>query len=348
MIRKSKGIPKPDFENILKVLSNEKPDRPTLFEFFLNEDLYSHLAGEEMGKKPDNLEKLKVLIKAFYKAGYDYATIPSSYTGTMTFPKNEFHELASRSINEGCMISDRESFENYPWPDPQVGNYDIYHQLAPGVPEGMKLIACAPGGVLENIIDIVGYETLCIMSLTDPLLTEEIFNEIGSRLVDYYKIVVTYDSVGALIVNDDWGFKTQTMFDIETMRKHVFPWHKRIVEVIHESGKPAILHSCGYMNDVFDDIINDMKYDGKHSFEDGIMPVEEVITKWGNEIAIMGGIDLDFLARSSPEKIRKRARKLLELTADSGGFALGSGNSIPDYIPFEHYFSMIKTVTDDR
>jgi uroporphyrinogen decarboxylase len=208
----------------------------------------------------------------------------------------------------------------------------------------MKLIGCAPGGVLENIIDLVGYETLCYMSLIDQELTEEIFTNIGSRLVDYYKIVVQYDSVGALIVNDDWGFKTQTMFDIETLRKYVFPWHKKIVEVIHKSGKPAILHSCGYMNDVMEDIIYDMKYDGKHSFEDGIIPVEEAINKWGDEIAIMGGIDLDFLVRSTPELIRTRARKLLEQTENKGAYALGSGNSIPDYVPYQNYFSMIRAV----
>ena len=106
----------------------------------------------------------------------------------MTFPKTDFHHMESRSINEGCLIRDRESFENYEWPDPQQGNYDLYDQLGPDLPDGMKLIACAPGGVLENIIDIVGYETLCFMSLTDPDLTEEIFTEIGSRLLEYYNI----------------------------------------------------------------------------------------------------------------------------------------------------------------
>ena len=36
---------KPDFGNILKVLRREAPDRPTLFEFFLNRPLYEKLAG---------------------------------------------------------------------------------------------------------------------------------------------------------------------------------------------------------------------------------------------------------------------------------------------------------------
>ena len=338
--------PRPDFSNLLKVLKREIPDRPVLFEFFLNNSLYSYFAGQDLQSKTSDLEKLKVIIKAFHNAGYDYATIATSFTDTLSFPKIEFSHLESRSINEGGMISDRKSFEQYKWPDPQNGNYEIFNQLAPEVPDGMKLIACGPGGVLENIIDLVGYETLCYMSLMDKELTEEIFDNIGSRLVEYYKIVAQFNAIGALIVNDDWGFKTQTMFDVETMRKYVFPWHKKIVEVIHGEDKPAILHSCGYMNDVIDDIVYDMKYDGKHSFEDGILPVEKAIDTWGNKIAIMGGIDLDFLVRSSPELIRKRSQNLLEQTKNKGGYALGSGNSIPEYVPSKNYFAMIHTALE--
>ena len=37
------------------------------------------------------------------------------------------------------------------------------------------------------------------------------FGAVGSRLVRYYEICAAYDTVGALISNDDWGFKSQTM-----------------------------------------------------------------------------------------------------------------------------------------
>ena len=338
--------PAPDFSNLLKVLRREIPSKPVLFEFFLNTNLYSYLAGENIESKSINLDKLKVIINAFYKAGYDYATVPTSFTDTLNFPKVDYHHLASRSINEGGMISDWASFERYPWPDPSRGNYEIFKHLEPELHDGMKLIACAPGGVLENIIDLVGYERLCYMTLTEPDLAEEIFTQIGSRLVEYYKILVQFESIGAFIVNDDWGFKTQTMFDLQTMRTYVFPWHKQMVEVIHSAGKQAILHSCGYVQDIMDDIIDEMKYDGKHSFEDAILPIEEGIEKWGDKIAMMGGIDLDFLVRSSPQKVYKRAYELLNQTAQKGGYALGSGNSIPDYVPYENYFAMIRAAKE--
>ena len=144
-----------------------------------------------------------------------------------------------------------------------------------------------------------------------------------------------------MISNDDWGFKTQTMLPPEMLREFVFPWHKKIVQTIHKVGKPAILHSCGNLDKVMDDVINDMNYDAKHSFEDEIISVEDAYERWGDSIAILGGIDLDFLVRGSKEKIVKRSKGLLKQTRDRGGYALGSGNSIPPYVPFENYFAML-------
>jgi uroporphyrinogen decarboxylase len=95
-----------------------------------------------------------------------------------------------------------------------------------------------------------------------------------------------------------------------------------------------------------DVIIDDLKLDGKHSFEDGIYPVEDAWDWWHERIAIMGGIDMDFLSRKSPGEVYLRARKLLELSFDSGGFALGSGNSIPDYVPVENHLAMIRAAVD--
>ena len=113
-----------------------------------------------------------------------------------------------------------------------------------------------------------------------------------------------------------------------------------MVELIHQSGRPAILHSCGNLKLLWDDIIDDLKFDGKHSYEDTILPVEEAYETYGSRIAILGGIDVDFLCRSTPEQIRRRCRAILEQTMSRGGYALGSGNSIADYIPAENFDAM--------
>ena len=331
----------PDFQNMEQVLANQIPSRPTLFEYGMNNRVLGVLSGEQTENKTTRLAPLCRIIKAFQAGGYDYATISGFRTNTLDFPKGEIQQLKSKSLNSGGMITDRPSFENYPWPDPEVGDYDLYADLKSELPDGMKLIASGNGGLFENAIDLVGFEDLSLMTLLDEDLITDVFDAIGSRLLRFYEIVSRIDTVGACIVNDDWGFKNQTMFSPEMLRRWIFPWHKKMVAAIHEAGKPAILHSCGQLKDVMEDIIEDMQYDAKHSFEDQIIPVEEAYEAWGDRIAILGGIDVDFMARKTPQEIQNRSLKILTRGMAKGGYALGSGNSIPDYIPDENYFAMI-------
>jgi uroporphyrinogen decarboxylase len=44
----------------------------------------------------------------------------------------------------------------------------------------------------------------------------------------------------------------------------------------------------------------------------------------------------------TPKEIENRCRLMLERTWERGGYALGSGNSIADYISDENYLALIR------
>lgn len=331
----------PCFDNLLKVLRGQKPSRPTLFEFFLNGPLYEKLAERSSPLPADHVAYARFFFDAFRRAGYDYALLPGLLLATgFGFPHGEQKHEQTISINEGGVISDRTSFEKYRWPDPAALDLAFMESCSEACPEGMKGMAYLPGGVLENAIGLVGYETLCFLMVDDPVLVGDIFDAIGSRLDAFMKRCMTYDVVGLGMVNDDWGFKTQTMLSVEDMRRYVFPWHRKIVATIHAAGRPAILHSCGNLTQVMTDIVDDIRFDGKHSYEDTIVPVEEAYERMKGHIAVLGGLDLNFLCRTTPHEVNRRARAMLERTASQGGYALGTGNSVPEYVPQEAYFAM--------
>lgn len=328
---------KPDFDNLLAVLARDRPCRPTLFEFFLNTPLDERLTGERLPPGADAVVWNRLNLHAYHRAGYDYVTIRTG----LEFPKGAVHREKTKSLNEGAVIHDRASFEAYPWPDSAACDYSAIDILRRELPPGMKFIGFGPGGVLENLIEYVGFDALCFMLVDDPDLVQDIVDAIGSRLVAHYETMGQFDEVGAMISNDDWGFRTQTMLAPDAMRRYIVPWHRKIAAAIHGCGRPAILHSCGNLREVMDDIVDVCGYDAKHSFEDGIMPVEEAYAAFGDRIAILGGIDVDFLCRSTPEAVRARSRGMLDLAEPRGGYALGSGNSIPEYVPQENYLAMI-------
>jgi uroporphyrinogen decarboxylase len=337
--------PTPDFAELKAVLARGCPSRPTLFEFFLNGPLYATLAGTAYVPKADGLDSVRLVMWAFRQAGYDYVTYRPPQFG---FPAGEHQRDQTISLNDGVVISDRASFARYPWIEPDACDYSSLEAIEPELPAGMKIMMFGPGGVLENVIRLVGYDNLCFILADDPGLAHDIFAAVGSRLVRHYEIACRYPSVGAAISNDDWGFKTQPMLSPGDLRTYVFPWHRRIVEAIHAAGMPAILHSCGNPSEIMDDVVDGMQYDGRHSYEDTIQPVEAAYEQYGSRIAILGGMDVDFVVRSTPEAVYRRSREMVERSAGRGSYALGTGNSVPEYVPAENYAAMVWAAVEHR
>jgi len=332
---------KPDYKQILKVLNKQVPDRPTLFEFFLNGTLHEQLSKGRFEEKNDGFDYTRKVIHAFAAAGYDYVT---QHISDFHFRQNHKESKSTISLNDSSTITDWESYNNYVWLEPEDFPLGHLDRVAAELPDGMKVMVMGPCGVLENAISLVGYDNLCIMIYDEPELAQQIFNDVGSRLLRYYQQAVTYDCVCALISNDDWGFKTQPMLSPADMRKYVFPWHKKIVELGHAHNKPVILHSCGQLEEVMEDIIEDIKFDAKHSFEDIIMPIEQAYEKYKGRIALLGGIDVGFVVTATEAEIAARSAAMVERASKVGGWALGTGNSVPEYVPPENYLSMIDVI----
>ncbi len=324
----------PDWTALASVLRREPTARPVLFEFFLNGPLLDRLAGP-----PDAAQgHWGHVVRGFAAAGYDAVPVPAS---DFAFPRRPVAVGASISQNAMSLIHDRAGFDAYPWPDPDAASDLCLHQAAAILPAGMGLVLFGPGGVLENVTELIGFDRMCVLACDDPDLLGEICDAVGSRLLRYYQRALRHPAYRFAIGNDDWGHKGGTVLSPRMMRRFILPWHERIVAAIHAAGRQAILHSCGRIDALMDDVIDGLHYDGKHSYEDVILPVEEAYERWGRRIAILGGIDVDFVCRSTPEAISARASAMLTRTATRGGYALGTGNSVPDYVPQAHWEALV-------
>jgi uroporphyrinogen decarboxylase len=101
------------------------------------------------------------------------------------------------------------------------------------------------------------------------------------------------------------------------------------------------LHSCGNLAEIMPDLIDDVGIDAKHSYENAILPVDEFQARYGAHIGVLGGVDVDILARRSPDEVRAEVRRIIEACHPRGRFGIGSGNSIPSYIPVANYLAML-------
>ena len=214
----------------------------------------------------------------------------------------------------------------------------------------MKAFGGCGYGIFESAQDLVGFEQLCLMQFMDPDLFKDIFNKIGDLYsILWTKMVKDYPDVFAFFrMGDDLGHKSSTMLSPQIIREHILPQYKRVIDIVHRGKKKFLLHSCGNIFSIMEDII-DLGIDAKHSNEDQIAPFEKWIIAYNNRIGLFGGIDLNTLILNNPDEVfRLVVEKGSQYRKMAKGYGLGSGNSIPDYVPVDSFLAMVEAVKELR
>jgi len=345
---------KPDWEKFVECINRKgTPERVHNIELFLDIEIQDAVCDKF--ELLDNLdindpyynEKKQIQIQRFL--GYDYITTGlENMDFLLAFSTTDdtaeiAHKNGRAYIDESKgPITNEKEFDEYPWPDIQKASTRALEWYNKNLPDDMCIIAggCF-GHPAEHLCWLMGYETLCYALFDNRELVKAIYDKLMEIYIPAIKLTLQFDKVKVVWGSDDMGFKTGTLIGPDDLREFVMPSHKISAEITHNHGKPYLLHSCGNLSDIMDDLINDVHIDAKHSFEDTIEHVTDAKSRYGNKIALLGGIDVDFLCNANEKDIRERVRKTLEICMPGGGYCLGTGNSVANYIPLDNYLIML-------
>lgn len=362
--------PKPDIESFMKAMKGDiAPKKPPVCEYLIDDALMKPVIVDMLGRQwieksdkteymggqmdfsHDDLSSINAWldnqIAFWYYMGYDYVRVevstplPAVSLVTKDTAKgNEEHNRAWQGLEEGP-IQTWEDFEKYPWPTINDDTFYIHRYICDHLPEGMGFITCHAGGVYEHVSRLMGYTGMCINLFEQPDLVKAVADKLGELIRDYNEQLLKLDEISAIFQGEDFGYNNQTLISPDDIRKYFLPWHKIFAKQTHDAGKLYFLHSCGKIDEIMDELINDVQIDGKHSFQDNVMPVEEYKKRWGDRIALLGGLDVNALSVMKPDELRKYVRSKIDACAEGGRFAVGAGNSITSYIPLENYLTVM-------
>jgi uroporphyrinogen decarboxylase len=343
----------PDWERFVQCVALERePARAHMIELFLDAEVkdaicerYDLVAGLDEND-PAFLLQREVALQRFL--GYDYVLGQPLGVAMPTY-RLVAEDTAGLARDGGRSFMEEHrgpiatwtEFEAYPWPDPQDANFGMLEWLQENLPDDMCIIGGLVGHFAENLSWLMGYETLCyalydqrdlVQAIADRTL--EIDRRVLARLLEFDRVQMIWGS-------DDMGFRSQTLIGPDDMRELVLPGHKALAEMTHDAGRLYILHSCGNLATIMEDLIEDVQIDARHSWEDTILDVRAGKRFWGDRIALLGGIDMDFLCRADEAAIRRRVRDTLDACMPGGGYCLGTGNSVANYLPLDHYMAML-------
>lgn len=361
---------RPDIGRFLKAMAGQiLPDRPPLVEYLIDPAVMRPILEDLLGRTwvdpPDSVgpmggrKDVTAGMTGFVDAwldnqiafwcgmGYDFirAEVPLPLPAVSSVAEDTAtgHYGLKRTwqgLHEG-LIRTWDDFEEYPWPEVGDEDFYIHRYISAHLPDGMGFLTCHAGGVYEQASRLLGYETLCLMIYENPTLLRAVIDRLGGLIFKYHSRLFELDRVSAIFQGEDLGFRTQTLLSPGHLREYILPWHKKYAELAHSHGRPYFLHSCGNVSAVMEPLIEEVRIDGKHSFEDSILPITKAKELYGDRICLLGGVDVDKLARLPPPELRTYVRGIIERCAPGGRFAIGAGNSIPSYIPVENYLAML-------
>lgn len=342
----------PNVARLLSVLRHEGIAGPVpFFELGADLEIMEAVVGHAIpSDDATDLESQHLRVESliwFYRMlGYDYVPIYLKPEFPLVLARAADTAQFSRGTREWedsttVAIQNWADFESYRFPDPDAMDYHSVEYAYRQVPDDMGVCAQVFGGPFEWALFLMGHEGFSYALYDQPELIDALFLRLTDIVVRLCHNLLQAGQPVAFTTGDDMGHNTGVTVHPDVLRRYVFPAHRQLAEVCDARGVPYVLHSCGNLSAIMEDLVTNVGIDCKHSFQDIIQPVEHFHEHWGKRICVLGGVDMDLIARGSDEQVRTRTRHLLELLGNSGSWCLGTGNTVANYIPLNNYLAML-------
>jgi uroporphyrinogen decarboxylase len=342
----------PDYNNIINAARNVRPSRLPLYEHIISDRVMEKILNKKFadllsGDLSEKREYFRNYSLFFKEMGYDTVSFECCIGAAMP-------GSGALGGHKPGVIKTREDFKKYPWDEIHDRYFKTYSEyftlLGEEMPSGMKAIGGVGNGVFECVQDVVGYMDLCYMSYDDPELYKDMFKAVGKVMFEIWNTFLKrYGDIYAVCrFGDDLGYKSQTLISEGDIKSNIIPQYQKVIELIHSENKPFLLHCCGNIFGIMDDLVGVAKIDAKHSNEDVIAPFSTWVKKYGDRIGNFGGVDTDVLCQRSEKEIKEYVKEVIASSREHGGIAIGCGNSIPDYVPVSGYMAMVEAVREYR
>lgn len=140
-------------------------------------------------------------------------------------------------------------------PDPTD---DWYYSHIPGMLEehGDRFRLFGIGfSLYERAWTLRGMENLMMDFYDHPEFVRELLRKIADYNIAQVKKALEYD-IDAVYFGDDWGQQTGLQMGPQIWRGFIYPELKRMYGVVREAGKYVFIHSCGDVDELFDDLVS--------------------------------------------------------------------------------------------
>ena len=242
---------------------------------------------------------------------------------------------------EGCVLAEP-TLAGYELPDPLDRRFfDEIPEKIDRFPDRFRVFQIG-FSLYERAWTLRGLENLLIDFYDHPDFVRRLLGAIADYNVAQVGKALEHD-VDAVYFGDDWGQQRGLQMGPRVWREFIYPELRRMYGVVRRAGKFVMIHSCGDVDELFDDLVA-AGLSCFNPFQPEVMDVYGLLPRYRGRLAFYGGLSTQrTLPFGTAEDVRAETRRLLDL-GRQGSYIFAPAHDVEGDVPLENMLAFIEVV----
>jgi uroporphyrinogen decarboxylase len=194
--------------------------------------------------------------------------------------------------------------------------------------------------LFERAWTLRSMEDLLMDMIEEPDFVHALFTRIADYNIAQVREALKHD-IDAIYFGDDWGQQHGLIMGYGKWKEFILPQIRRMYAVTREAGKFQFIHSCGDVDELFDDLVQS-GVNCFNPFQPEVMDVQALLPAYRGRLSFWGGVSTQrTMPYGSPDDVREEARRMIEL-GRPGGYILSPSHALESDVPMPNILALLE------